>query len=319
MLPPPAPTSAMSIAGTRRRKPLPRFSRLPCESAPPISNSPVRLSSPPSMTDAFAVVPPMSMLIAFGRPIRRASSAVAITPGRRPRLDHVDRAPPAARGRHDAAVRLHDQDRRADAEPAQLRLEAPEVAAHDRHDVGVRHRRARPLELAHLGQDLRGEGQQDAGRPLADDRRRGLLVGAARVRVEERDRDRLHALAREEIDGRRDARPDRAASGSPARAEPLRDLAPPAPRDEGRRPLEVDVVEPRQPEPPDLQEVAEARRREEPRRARPGARGSRSWRRSSRGSARRCRPRRCRPPPSARARPGRSPRRSCRWRRGPCA
>ncbi len=80
MLPPPAPTSAMSIAGTRRRKPLPRFSRLPCESAPPISNSPVRLSSPPSITDAFAVVPPMSMLIAFGRPIRRASSAVAITP-----------------------------------------------------------------------------------------------------------------------------------------------------------------------------------------------------------------------------------------------
>ena len=84
MLPPPAPTSAMSIAGTRSRKPLPRLRRLPCESAPPISNSPVRLSSSPSITDALAVVPPMSMLIAFGRPIRRASSAAAMTPAAGP-------------------------------------------------------------------------------------------------------------------------------------------------------------------------------------------------------------------------------------------
>ena len=105
-----------------------------------------------------------------------------------------------------------------------------------------------------------------AGRPLADDRRRGLLVGAARVGVEERDRDRLDALAREEIDGR--ASTLAGSSGvrtSPARPEPLGDLAPPAPRHERRRALEVDVVEPRQPEPPDLEEVAEPRRREEPR------------------------------------------------------
>ena len=36
------------------------------------------------MTEALAVVPPMSMLIAFGWPIRRVSSAVAITPAAGP-------------------------------------------------------------------------------------------------------------------------------------------------------------------------------------------------------------------------------------------
>ena len=84
MLPPPAPTSAMSMAGTRSRKPPPLLSRLPCDMLPPISNSPVRLISYPSMMEAFAVVPPMSMLSALGAPIARASAAVAMTPAAGP-------------------------------------------------------------------------------------------------------------------------------------------------------------------------------------------------------------------------------------------
>jgi hypothetical protein len=161
--------------------------------------------------------------------------------GRRARLDHVDRAPPAARRGHDAAVRLHDEDRGPDAEPPELRLEAPEVAAHHRHDVGVGDRRARALELPHLGEDLRGQRQVHGRRPLPDDRRRGLLVGVARVRVEKRDRDRLDALAgqsRRPPDAGRVQRRQDLAAGS----ETLDDLAPPAARDQRRRPLEVDVV-----------------------------------------------------------------------------
>ena len=66
MLPPPAPISAMSMAGTRSRKPEPRLRRLPCDRLPPISNSPARWIWQSSTTDALAVVPPMSTLIAFG-------------------------------------------------------------------------------------------------------------------------------------------------------------------------------------------------------------------------------------------------------------
>src|SRR5262249_36222349 len=47
-------------------------------------NSPVRLISYPSMMEAFAVVPPMSMLSALGVPIARASAAVAMTPAAGP-------------------------------------------------------------------------------------------------------------------------------------------------------------------------------------------------------------------------------------------
>jgi hypothetical protein len=82
--------------------------------------------------------------------------------------------------------------------------------------------------------------------------------------MEERDRDRLDLLAREEVDGRRDARRVEGRQDLPARPEALRDLAAPAARHERGRPLEVDVVESRQAQPPDLEEIAEARGREEP-------------------------------------------------------
>ena len=124
MLPPPAPTSAMSMAGTRSRKPPPLLSRLPCDMLPPISNSPVRLISPPSMTEALAVVPPMSMLIALPRPMRRASAAVAMTPAAGPdSITCTGRRRPALGGHH-AAVRLHDEERRGEAEPRAARARA---------------------------------------------------------------------------------------------------------------------------------------------------------------------------------------------------
>ena len=66
MLPPPAPTSAMSIAGVRRRYPPPLLSRLPREIGPPTSNSLDRRISYSSITEALVVVPPISRLMTFG-------------------------------------------------------------------------------------------------------------------------------------------------------------------------------------------------------------------------------------------------------------
>ena len=152
-----------------------------------------------------------------------------------------------------------------DAEPPQLRLEAPQVAAHHRHHVRVGHGGAGALELPDLGQDLRGQRQHHARRLFADDRCGCLLVGTARVRVEKRDRDRLDALAGQEADGLPDAGRVQRRQDLPARAEALDHLAPPAARDQRRRALEVDVVEPREAEAPDLEEVAEPCGREEPR------------------------------------------------------
>ena len=56
----------MSIVGIRSSSPEPRIRRLPAESEPPASYSRPRETAPPSIRDAFAVVPPMSNAIAFG-------------------------------------------------------------------------------------------------------------------------------------------------------------------------------------------------------------------------------------------------------------
>ena len=55
----------MSIVGIRSSSPAPRISRLPAESEPPTSYSRPRETAPSSISDAFAVVPPMSKAIAF--------------------------------------------------------------------------------------------------------------------------------------------------------------------------------------------------------------------------------------------------------------
>ena len=100
--------------GTRSRNPQPRLSRLPCDSAAADLELAGALDARrPRSTEALAVVPPMSMLIALRTADPPRQRRGRDHPGRRARLDHVDRAAAPARGGHHAAVRLHDQDRRA--------------------------------------------------------------------------------------------------------------------------------------------------------------------------------------------------------------
>ena len=144
----------------------------------------------------------------------------------------------------------------------------PEVLVHDRQDVGVGDGRARPLELAHLGQDLRGQGQRDAGRALADDRRRPPARGRRRRRRGGgRSRStRTPSASRRSTPRAPTLRVERR-SGSPRRDGPAARAISRRQRrgTSGARPLEVDVVQPREAQPPDLEDVAEALGREQPR------------------------------------------------------
>ena len=77
-------TCAVEGNGYKLSAPLPRSRRLPDESAAPTSYSWLRESAPSSISDAFAVVPPMSKLITFSCPSARASAAAATTPAAGP-------------------------------------------------------------------------------------------------------------------------------------------------------------------------------------------------------------------------------------------
>ena len=109
MLPPPAPTSAMSIVGMRISSPEPRSRRLPAESEAPTSYSWLRETRPSSISDAFAVVPPMSNAIAFSRPSCCRERERRDDARGRARLERVDRPRRGVVGGHHAARRLHDR------------------------------------------------------------------------------------------------------------------------------------------------------------------------------------------------------------------
>ena len=74
----------MSMVGILISSPLPRSSRLPADSAAPTSYSRLRETRPSSISDAFAVVPPMSKAIAFSIPSACASASAATTPAAGP-------------------------------------------------------------------------------------------------------------------------------------------------------------------------------------------------------------------------------------------
>ena len=194
MLPPPAPTSAMSIVGIRSSSPAPRISRLPAEIEPPTSYSRPREMAPFSISDAFAVVPPMSNAIAFSIPSRLAMPRAATTPAAGPGLEREDRAQLRVVGGHHAARRLHDRERRVlQADPVEAGADPVDVRRHQRAHVGVDDRRRRPLVLALLAQDLARERDRRLGKLLGEDRADALLVLRVEVGVEEADRDRVDA------------------------------------------------------------------------------------------------------------------------------
>ncbi len=92
-----------------------------------------------------------------------------------------------------AAVRQHHEQRRADAECGDLAAQIVQIPVGDRLDVGVRDRRRGALELADLRRDLRRDRHEEVGKPFAQDRLRGALVGRVGIGVQEHHGDRHHA------------------------------------------------------------------------------------------------------------------------------
>jgi hypothetical protein len=216
------------------------------------------------MIEAFAVVPPMSDAQRVGGADGAGQGGGGDDAGRGSRLDHVHWALPPALGGHDAAVGLHDEQRRSGVQGAQLGLERGEVAVHHRHHVSVGDRGARALELPHLGQDLGRQGEGHVRRALADHRAHLGLVGRVGVGVQEADRDRLHALGEQAVDGGGAVAVQRGHHLT-AVIHALADLAPPPARHQRSRAFEVEVVEPRELQTADLEQVAKTLRGEQAR------------------------------------------------------
>ena len=103
---------------------------------------------------------------------------------------------------------------------------------------------------------------QASGHLLAHDRRRGALVRGVEIGVQEADDHRLHALGPQAAHRRAHLADVERLEHVALGVEPLADLEAPPPRHQGRRLLEVHVVEPGADLAADLQHVAEAARHE---------------------------------------------------------
>ena len=141
---------------------------------------------------------------------------------RRPRQHGVNRRLGRVRDAHQAPVGTHDVDVGTEVDLAELLLEVAEVAPHARPDVRVHHRDEGPFVLAELGEDVRGDGDGQLGRPLAHELREPPLVHGVRVGMKEGNRDRLDPGGDELLDyGARARLVERSHHLAP-RAHPLR-------------------------------------------------------------------------------------------------
>ena len=184
---------------------------------------------------------------------------------RRAGLDEADRHALRRLRRRDAAGREHDVEAPGDAQVLELALEVVEVLGHQRHDVDVGAGGRGPLVLADLRHDLGRAGHGHRGQKLDAEVRQRALVDRVAVGVQEADRDGLDARVLEPRDGRAGARLVQRREHAAVGLDALRDLEPQVARHQRRRLVDEEVVHVVAAFAPDLDRVAEARRREEPR------------------------------------------------------
>ena len=157
-----------------------------------------------------------------------------------------------------AAVRLHDEK---PCTAALYRREPCEVPRHQRRDVGVDDRGARPLVLARLTDERVRE--RDRHAEHAQRRSDRALVARRRIRVEQRDRDRLRP-PRAYAAHQRAELPCRQRNRNPAvELDALAHRNPICTRDERRRTPRLEGIEFRARLAADLDDVLEPRRRDE--------------------------------------------------------
>src|SRR4030095_12515602 len=150
--PPPAPIVWMRITGTRGGH-------------WPIRPSTVTSASPPRTRHTSALVPPTSTEMRSAKPAASPIRRAPIPPAAGPAsavwgLQDV--------GAEDASVRFHDRQRRVHAPAAQPFGKPPDVASHERLDVGIEYGAHRALELAEDRQHLARQ-RHRAARMLGED------------------------------------------------------------------------------------------------------------------------------------------------------
>ena len=119
----------------------------------------------------------------------------------RTREHAAGRQPHRFRNGRNAAMRLDDQQWRAQPRLAQPRLETREIALEHRPDIGVDDGRADPIVLLDLRQDLRRERHIDARHGGSQGFSGCALMGGIAPAVQVADRDGFDALALQDRDG----------------------------------------------------------------------------------------------------------------------
>ncbi len=182
---------------------------------------------------------------------------------RRPALD--DRRGPrgdALRGRH-AAVAAHHVERRVDAVLAQLAHEPLEVRLDDRRERGVDDGGRKALVLAILRIDLGRTRDSRLGQRGGDCVRHAALVRVVRIRVQQTDRDRCDASAAQLVAGCGDGRLVERFDDVPEMIHSFADGQPVVARNQRMRTLDEQIVNLAAVLTADLDDVAEAVRRDE--------------------------------------------------------
>src|ERR1700756_1790958 len=134
-----------------------------------MSALPVISTSPPWMTPALAVVPPISKAIAFLSPMRSHSALVPMTPAAGPDSSMRMQAL-CLLGAEQAAEELNDQKGAAEAGGLEMIADLAEIASHARPDIGIRRRRRGAFELAIFLRELVRGGDEEMRMTLLDDR-----------------------------------------------------------------------------------------------------------------------------------------------------
>jgi hypothetical protein len=164
----------------------------------------------------------------------------------------------SARQRQQPAARLVDADPGPRQRLGEHRLQAADVARHDRLQIGVQNRGREALVFAKLGLDFRGQREMHIGQGVAQRARDRPLVRRVEIAEQKTDRTRFGAGSAHLVDHLRELRPiDRGADGAVGE-DPLGQLEAMRARHQRRRIVGIEVVHVRPDLAADLQQVAKS-------------------------------------------------------------
>ncbi len=191
MEPPPAPISIMSITGALIGMPEPFLNR--CSRAASMNGA--ISARPPSIRQAFAVVPPMSNEMMSALSTRLPKNAVARPPPAGPLSSiRMGKARAASRG-NQATGRLHQPQRAAKSAGRQLSFQPPEITVGQRLHIGIRAGRGEALVFPKFRDHGRRNRNGNFRQHGADGFGCRTLVGGVAVAVQETNGNRLDAIS----------------------------------------------------------------------------------------------------------------------------